>query len=94
MSTNAEGIIHCWEKTGLLAAWDTSVQVEAACRAKEIFPNLVSAESVVAETVKEAVPAVPDPEAFHKGTSFMEGGEEDEWEGWLDWDRLPGIEDS
>ena len=40
------------------------------------------------------MPAVPDAEAFHEGAPFMEGGEEDEWEDWLDWDRLPGIEDS
>ena len=47
---------------------------------------------VVVENVEEVVPAVPDPEAFHEGAPFMEGGEEDEWEDWLDWDRFPGIE--
>ena len=28
-----------------------------------------------------------DPEAFWPWVPFVEGGEEDEWEQWLDWER-------
>ena len=33
-------IVHCWESTKLLQAWDKRVQVTAISRSKEIFPSI------------------------------------------------------
>mmetsp|Transcript_33951 Transcript_33951/g.107875 ORF Transcript_33951/g.107875 Transcript_33951/m.107875 type:complete len:207 (-) Transcript_33951:19-639(-) len=49
MDDKRDKIIHCWEKTGLLAAWEHGVQVEAASKASELFPNLADLDSLSIE---------------------------------------------
>ena len=34
------GIVHCWQQTKLLRAWDKSVQKEAMFKVRPLFPNL------------------------------------------------------
>ena len=31
------GVVHCWERTQLLRAWERTVQVEATSKAKEML---------------------------------------------------------
>ena len=37
--TEKAGMVHCWEKTNLLKAWEHKVQIEAMHKAHDIFPN-------------------------------------------------------
>ena len=71
--TDKAGMVHCWEKTNLLKAWEHKVQIEAMHKARDIFPNLNGSD---AEDYVEG--STEDPEAFWEGEGFMEGGEEDE----------------
>ena len=42
------GIVHCWEQTTLLTAWESSKQMEAMLKARELFPNLETTSDVTA----------------------------------------------
>ena len=39
LNKDPAGIVHCWEETKLLRAWEGAVQAEAAGKANELFPN-------------------------------------------------------
>ena len=77
--TDKDGMVHCWEKTNLLKAWEHKVQIEAMHKAHDIFPNLNGWSE--AEEYVEGL--TEDPDTFWEGEGFMEGGEEDEWEDWV-----------
>ena len=66
------GIVHCWEKTKLLRAWEGTVQAEAARRAEELFPNLSDGDFLPAD-FKE------DEEAGFMGHPFIQPEGDDEW---------------
>ena len=61
LKDDKDGIVHCWEKTKLLRAWDRSVQVEAFTKKEELFPNLHESDSYFAEDKDEDAgdPGVP-----------------------------------
>ena len=38
------------------------------------------------EGAEQAAPGEEDPEALYEGAPILEGGDEEEWEQWVDWD--------
>ena len=71
------------------------MQFEAVGRATELFPNLVRANVVrpnmvrqAAEIADEDEPEDADEDAHWAGQGFLEVGGEREWEGWCNWDTL------
>ena len=40
LNKDPAAIVHCWEETQLLRAWEGPVQVEAAGKVNKLFPNL------------------------------------------------------
>ena len=72
-------MLHCWEETQLLRAWERIVQIEASSRAKEIFPNLVTAQLV------EDHAAAEDVAAAEPGLLFTETEDDEEWVNWVNW---------
>ena len=69
------GILHCWESTELLKAWDHTVQVEAATSASKLFPNLVSTQvvaHVIPPSEMQDTPNTEDPDAGDLGVPFMQ----------------------
>ena len=72
------GVVHCWEATKPLRAWEPVVQVEAVTRCKELFPNMpapdVSSTQQVAalvEGAEQAAPGEEDPEALYGGVRLF-----------------------
>ena len=59
LKDDKEDIVHCWEKTELLRAWDRSVQVEAFSKKKELFPNLDESDEYFQEDEDAGDPGVP-----------------------------------
>ena len=92
-----QGIVHCWEASKLLQAWDPIVQVEAAMNAETIFTDkdhtfvaatVVRRGDLHMQDLAAVAPEAEDPDAFYEGAPFMEGGDEDEWEQWVDWSEV------
>ena len=83
------GVVHCWERTQLLRAWERTVQVEATSKAKEIFPNLVHAGTVQASVVQDE--GSEDLEAGYAGAPFVQPEHEEEWMEWVDWAQVEGL---
>ena len=84
LNKDTTGILHCWESTKLLRAWESDVQSEAMVKATSVFPNLVKATRV--EHIEDDPGDVQDDEAFDMGEAFTETSDEDEWMGWVDWE--------
>ena len=92
LNKNKQGVAHCWETTRLLRAWDREVQVEAAAKLAQLFPNLnavggtvvsiVSAQAVRDDAVEE------DVEACYAGAGLAQVEDDEEWEAWVDWSVL------
>ena len=80
LKDDKEGIVHCWEKTKLLCAWDRSVQVEAFTKKGELFPNLDESDSYFPQT--------EDEDAGDLGVPFTQPESEEEWMGWVDWGQV------
>ena len=76
------GIVHCWEKTKLLRAWEGTVLAEAARRAEELFPNLSDGDFLPAD-FKE------DEEAGFMGLPFIQPEGDDEWVDNVPWEEVP-----
>ena len=76
------GIVHCWEKTKLLRAWEGTVLAEAARRAEELFPNLSDGDFLPAD-FKE------DEEAGFMGLPFIQPEGDDEWMDNVPWEEVP-----
>ena len=62
------GILHCWEATKLLRAWESKVQVEAIAKLSELFPNMQPANvsttqqvAAILEGIQEEAPGAEDP---------------------------------
>ena len=83
LKDDAAGIVHCWEKTELLRAWDRSVQVEAFSKMNELFPNLDESDSYF--------PRTEDEDAGDLGVPFTQPEHEEEWMGWVDWGQVQGA---
>ena len=81
LKNDKEGIVHCWEKTELLRAWDRSVQVEAFSKKEELFPNLDQSESYFSAQQE-------DEDAGDAGVPFTHAEHEEEWMGWVDWENM------
>ena len=67
--------------------------MEAVVSAKDIFPKMTRLgvlPSVADMTVPivEEEPEKEDPEACVAGEGFMHGGHDEEWQEWVDWDRI------
>ena len=75
------GIVHCWEKTKLLRAWEGPVLAEAARRAEELFPNLSDGDFLPAD-FKEV-----DEEAGFMGLPFTQPEGDDEWMDNVPWEE-------
>ena len=72
-------------------AWERKVQVDAASKAKELFPNLADADmelttEIIGRLLDE--PGAEDPEAGYDGVPFTQTENEDEFLDWIDWDNL------
>ena len=89
-SNQKQRVVHCWNQTELMKAWDASVQNEALMRAGEVFPNMVRAELVRGEA-DEAAPDVEDNDAFYEGDPFLVAEDEEEWVGWVDGEAEPAA---
>jgi hypothetical protein len=78
LNANKAGVIHCWETTQLLKAWDRCVQAEAMSKVKELFPNLATADAATVhdDAIEE------DETAGGPGLPFTQPDNEDddEWE--------------
>ena len=82
INQDKSGIVHCWEETQLLRAWERKVQVDAASKAKELFPNLADADmelttEIIGRLLDE--PGAEDPEAGYDGVPFTQTENEDEF---------------
>ena len=44
LNKDMAGVRQCWASTGLLQAWERSVQVEAAGKLAQLFPNMFPKE--------------------------------------------------
>ena len=82
LNKDRAGILHCWEKTKLLRAWEGTVQAEAARRAEELFPNLSDGDFLPAD-FKE------DEEAGFMGLPFIQPEGDDEWVDNVPWEEVP-----
>ena len=65
--------------------------IDAASKAKELFPNLAEADTevntdIIARLLDE--PGDEDPEAGYDGVPFTQTENEDEFMDWIDWDKL------
>ena len=78
--TDRAGLVHCWETTKLLQAWEKPVQTEALLKAADIFPNFTPTD---ADTIEDPLPDEDDEEAYFAGEAFVEGGGDDDTEEWL-----------
>tara|TARA_B110000046_G_C12836948_1_gene331887 strand:+ start:347 stop:685 length:339 start_codon:yes stop_codon:yes gene_type:complete len=94
LNKDKEGILHCWESTQLLRAWERPVQLEAMGKVKELFPNLPRAVVIEHATTTASVQLVldaidttntEDPRAANMGRAFTEVEDDEEWVGWVDW---------
>ena len=79
LNQDTSRVLHCWEETQLLRAWERIVQIEASSRAKEIFPKLVTAQLV------EDHAAAEDVAAAEPGLLFTETEDDEEWINWVNW---------
>ena len=61
--------------------------MEAIDKASTIFPNLTVAQTLRDE-VEDPTPEEEDPDANYEGDVFTQGGEENDWEEYIDW-NLP-----
>ena len=59
-------------QTLLHRAWDRSVQIDSFTEAREIFPNMVRAQSIVCRDMHDDAPAEEDALAAWEGASFVE----------------------
>ena len=99
MNMNKDGVIHCWKSTGLLRAWEGEVQLEAAGRVAELFPNLDPADAqCTADVVGRLCAAVhddatvEDASACYAGQAFTTEEHGDEWVEWVDWGQVPAAD--
>ena len=78
-------------------AWQFATQLEAHRKEKELFPNLETPTEVTG-TVVGIGPApqdaedpnafgAEDPDASWQGQPFTEGGSDEEWQEWVNWDE-------
>jgi molybdopterin-guanine dinucleotide biosynthesis protein A len=82
MNKDKARVVHCWESTELLRAWERAVQVEASTKVAALFPN------IDVNDISIDVSDSPDEEAGAVGVPFTEVEHEEEWEGWLDWSAV------
>ena len=67
---------HCWHTTGLLDAWDITVQREAISKFHELFDKKASRRVFANVDVVDDVPqGEPEDDAAHEGAGFMDVGE-------------------
>ena len=83
LATAKHGVVHCWEQTLLHRAWDRSVQIDSFTEAREIFPNMVRAQSIVCRDMHDDAPAEEDPLAAWEGASFVEPDGDQDWLEWI-----------
>ena len=81
LNKDMAGVRHCWASTGLLQAWERSVQVEAAGKLAQLFPNMFPKEQFDA--------ADPRFNPFPASTAHDESGTEDEQAGYAGWCMYP-----
>ena len=79
---------HMRKTTGTAAsiehrAWDRSVQVDSFTEAREIFPNMVRAQSIVCRDMHDDAPAEEDALAAWEGASFVEPDGDQDWLEWI-----------
>ena len=96
------GVRQCWASTGLLQAWERSVQVEAAGKLAQLFPNMFPKEQFDAADPRfNPFPAstahdesgTEDEQAGYVGVPFTEVEDEEEWVGWVTWDEVAARTD-
>ena len=82
--SDKSGVVHCWESTKLLRAWEREVQAEASKRVTELFGKNPTNAGI---TIDVSGPPEEDPEAGYAGKAFVEVEEPDaEWTEWVDWE--------
>ena len=74
------GVAQCWESTGLLRAWERSVQLEATAKFNELFPNATKHDQIQID-----LSGSEDMEAGYTGLGISEVENEEEWVDWVDW---------
>ena len=81
---NQAKIVHCWETSGLLRAWERKYQVEAVARESELFRGVARDRRGLDDDQGDSSDASPDPPA---GTiAFLEDDTEADVHGWDDMD--------
>ena len=89
LNQDKEGVVHCWEKTLLLRAWERKVQVEASSKVKELFPNMAHVPTVDLDEEPDGHMrdvGSEDEEAGELGVPFTQAEDEEEWQEWIDWE--------
>ena len=88
LNQDKEGVVHCWEKTLLMRAWERKVQVEASSKVKELFHKLAEVPMVDLNEEPDGH-ARDDPsedeQAGELGVPFTQPEDEEEWKEWIDW---------
>lgn len=85
LNEDKAGIVHCWEKTDLLKAWDRATQVEASGKVKELFKNI---DEVTINLANVHDTGTEDEEAGDLGVPFTQKEHDDEWIEWINWDEI------
>ncbi len=101
LNQDKEGVVHCWESTQLLRAWERKVQVEASQKVKKLFPNLVEVPTVDLGGEPDGDGGArdegsdgdggardegsEDQQAGELGVPFTQTEDDEEWTGWVDW---------
>ena len=98
MNTNdKKGVIHCWENTKLLQAWDRKVQIEASQKASALFGDKTGITIELSEDNPDAasrqieIDQSDDFEAGYLGKPLCEQEDpEEDWMAFVDWDACGG----
>jgi len=102
LNKDMAGVRQCWASTGLLQAWERSVQVEAAGKLAQLFPNMFPKEQFDAADPRfNPFPAstahdesgTEDEQAGYVGVPFTQVEDEEEWVGWVTWDEVAARTD-
>mmetsp|Transcript_24697 Transcript_24697/g.53271 ORF Transcript_24697/g.53271 Transcript_24697/m.53271 type:complete len:211 (+) Transcript_24697:158-790(+) len=97
MNNDKAGVIHCWETTQLLKAWDRQVQIEASRKASQLFGDKAGITSELSDDNPDAasgkieIDQSEDFEAGYLGKPLCEQEDpEEDWMAFVNWDACGG----
>ena len=86
LRSDKAGIVHCWESTQLLCAWDRGTQMRAVEKMSELYPDVTAAAipALIVEAEHEE-----DPSAAQPGLPFDHTEDPVEWVSYVEWETVP-----